>query len=84
MPHREQVTSEMRPGRVCYHTMNATNWTVVFAQLAGQSPILLVYLIGMVLCAVWWRRAPRAARYAMIGCGILLLTNNTISFVQVY
>ena len=64
--------------------MNAPNWTVVFAQLAGQSPVLLVYLIGMVLCAVWWRRAPRAALYAMVGCGILLLTNIAISFMQVY
>jgi hypothetical protein len=64
--------------------MSTTNWAVVFAQLAGQSPLLLVYLIGLVLCAIWWRRAPRPAMFAMIGCGVLLLTHVGVSFVQVY
>ena len=57
---------------------------VVFSQLLGQSPTLLVYIIGIVLCAVWWRRAPRAAMLAMIGCGLLLFTSIAVSFVQVY
>jgi uncharacterized membrane protein len=64
--------------------MAGPNWMVVFSQLAGQSPTLLVYLVGIVLCAVWWRRAPRAAMLAMVGCGLLLFTSVAISFVQVY
>ena len=64
--------------------MSTPNWNILFAQMAGQSPVLLVYLIGMVLCAIWWRRAPRAAMFAMIGCGVLLLTSISVSFVQVY
>jgi hypothetical protein len=57
---------------------------IFFAQLTGQAPQLLVYLLGLVLCAVWWRRAPSAAMYAMLGCGILLLTTVATSFIQVY
>jgi hypothetical protein len=64
--------------------MSSPNWFVIFSQLAGQSPTLLVYIVGIVLCAVWWRRAPRAAMLAMVGCGLLLFTSIAISFVQVY
>ena len=57
---------------------------MLLSQLFGQLPTLLVYLGGIVLCAVWSRRAPRAAMLAMIGCGILLLTSIAVAFVTNY
>src|SRR5687768_4164505 len=55
--------------------MNNPQWTFIFSQLGAQAPTLLVYLVGLILAGIWWRRAPAAAMYAMIGCGILLLTS---------
>jgi uncharacterized protein YqgC (DUF456 family) len=57
---------------------------MLLSQLFGQMPTLLVYLGGIVLCAVWSRRAPRAAMLAMIGCGVLLLTSIAVAFVTNY
>jgi hypothetical protein len=57
---------------------------MVLSQLFGQMPTLLVYLGGIVLCAVWSRRAPRAAMLAMIGCGLLLLTTIGQAFATAY
>ena len=46
--------------------------------------MLLVYLGGIVMCALWWRRAPQAAMLAMAGLGLLLLTTVGFSFLQMY
>jgi hypothetical protein len=37
-------------------------------------PIMLVYLTGIVLTFVWWRRASSACMLALVGLLILLLT----------
>ena len=57
---------------------------MILSQLFGQLPTLLVYFAGIVLCAVWSRRAPRAAMLAMVGCGVLLLTGIGVSFATTY
>ena len=61
-----------------------SSWSLLYGQMMGQGPTLLVYLIGIVLCAVWWRRAPRAAVMAIIGCAVLLSTSIAVSFGTVY
>jgi hypothetical protein len=66
-------------------TMTTTNsWMMVLSQFLGQAPTLLIYLAGIVLCAVWWRRAPRAAMLALIGTGILLATSVAVTLATVY
>lgn len=55
-----------------------------FAQMIGQSPLLLVYLVGMLLCGIFWRRAGTAATLAMIGLGILLVTTVGSALLQGY
>ena len=72
------------PGIVGVNMMNNTQWPMIFSQLAGQAPTLLVYLVGLVLAGVWWRRAPKAALFAMMGCGILLLTTVGTTFGYAY
>jgi hypothetical protein len=40
--------------------------------LIGDGPALLVYIGGIVACAMLWRRAPFAAMLAMIGLSLML------------
>ena len=54
------------------------------SQMAGQAPVLLVYLFGIILCAARWRRAPRAAMLALIGTGMMLLTTLVTGFLVAY
>src|SRR5690606_8235466 len=64
-----------------------TNSTVLMhfaSQVLGQPPVLLVYLVGIILCATWWRRAPRAAMRALIGTGIMMLTTLVFGFMNAY
>ncbi|MEA2711212.1 MAG: hypothetical protein QOF78_3813 [Phycisphaerales bacterium] len=53
--------------------MNAT-FTRSLSQLLAQTPLLLVYLGGMMVCALMWRRAGRGAMLAMIGLGLMLVS----------
>jgi hypothetical protein len=62
--------------------MNSTYFGIFLSQLLTQSPLLLVYLIGIVVCAVWWRRAPMAAMLALAGFALLLLTSVGFAFIQ--
>jgi len=48
---------------------------IFLSQLIGLAPHLIVYIGGIVLVAVWWRRAPSAAMLAVIGLGIMLLSS---------
>jgi len=61
-----------------------TTVMIVLSQLVSLAPILLVYVVGIILTAMWWRRAPGAAMLAMIGLGILLLGNVGGTFIQAY
>ncbi|RME49986.1 MAG: hypothetical protein D6796_03930 [Caldilineae bacterium] len=49
-------------------------FTVALGQLAGQSLLLLVYLVGIVLALVFWRRYPRPCAFTLGAMGLLLLT----------
>ena len=54
--------------------MNQSSMTVFFSNLLAQSPILLVYVGGIVLCIVMWRRSPMGAMLAVVGLGLMLAT----------
>jgi hypothetical protein len=56
--------------------------TMFFSQTVAAAPLLLVYVVGMVLAARWWRRAPRAAMLALSGFALLLLATIGGSAVQ--
>lgn len=45
------------------------------SQLLGQSPLLLVYLVGVVLALVFWRRFTRASAYLIAACAILFVVS---------
>ena len=53
-------------------------------QLAGQSPVLFVYLVGMVLAVVFWRRYPRPSAFTLTAMGLLILTSIGQTFVNLY
>ena len=58
--------------------------TIFLSQLVSMSPMLLVCLGGMVIAGLWWRRAPKAAMYAMAGLGITLLGMLLTPLIQMY
>lgn len=60
------------------------NSAIVFilSQLLSQAPVLLAYLAGIVICAVLWRRAPRAALLAMLATVLMLVTLVGTSVLQ--
>src|ERR1044072_10021395 len=53
-------------------------------QLAGQLPVLLVYLVGLILALVFWKRCPAAGRLTIVAVGLLLLTTLVYPFVFQY
>lgn len=52
------------------------------AQALWQSPRLLAYVIGMVVCGVRARRAPLAATLAIVGLGLMLIASVAVMIVQ--
>src|SRR5688572_28760942 len=59
-----------------------TTTAVLLSQLIGLAPILLVYIGGMVLAAVWWGRGPRAAGLAMAGLALSLIATLGTTLAQ--
>jgi Na+/proline symporter len=57
---------------------------IFLSQLVSMSPMLLVCLGGMVIAGLWWRRAPKAAMFAMAGLGITLLGMLLTPLIQMY
>lgn len=57
---------------------------ILFSQLVMSAPMLLVYVGGMVLAALWWRRAPRAAAFAMTGLVLMLFVTIGSTAVHAY
>ena len=51
-------------------------------QMLWQSPLLLVYVVGIVVCGVRARRAPAAATLAIIGLALMLLSSVALTGVQ--
>jgi len=52
----------------------------VLARFATQSPVYLVWVVGMVLAVAYWKRSPKSAAFALAGLLILL----GVSFVGVW
>jgi hypothetical protein len=50
----------------------------------GQSPVLLVYLVGMILALVFWRRYPGPSLLTLIATVLLLSLTVTQIFVTQY
>ncbi|HUJ44313.1 MAG TPA: hypothetical protein VLW52_11975 [Opitutaceae bacterium] len=51
------------------------------SQLLGQSPVLLVYLIGLILALVFWRRCPTPSLLVLVATVLLLLISVIQPFV---
>ena len=58
--------------------------TFLVSQLVGQAPMLIVYLGGIILCAVLWQRASFAAMLAVIGLALMLFTTLGSAIVTNY
>jgi hypothetical protein len=48
---------------------------LLVSQVGFRLPAILIYLIGMLLALIWWRRHPRVSVLALLGLGVLLLTS---------
>ena len=53
-------------------------------QLSWQTPVLLIYAVGMILALVFWKRSPAASVCSMIGFLVLLTTSIVITVAQAY
>src|SRR5438045_343719 len=53
-------------------------------QLAVQSPVLLLYVVGLVLALVFWKRSPTASICTMIAFILMLATGVVMVFLQNY
>ncbi len=54
------------------------------SQLLVQSPVLLVYLLGMILAFVFWHRSPSTGTLVLLGTGLLLFSSIVWPFVFQY
>ena len=61
-----------------------STWMMILTQLLGQGPLLLVYLGGLVVCAVMWRRTPTGAMLAIAGLGIMLIATFAQTAITTY
>ena len=65
--------------------MTASNWMMVaIGQLAGQIPLLLVYVGGIIAAAALSRRSGLAATLAIFGLAVLLLVAVGAPMIQNY
>lgn len=53
------------------------------SQLAIQAPLIVVWLVGMVLALMWWRRAPKVAAVTCAACAIFAVDALIGSFISV-
>lgn len=61
-----------------------TTLQYVTPQLPYITPMLLVYLVGMVLSLLQLKRIAKPAAFALVGCGMLFLITAVFPFVQGY
>jgi hypothetical protein len=54
------------------------------SQLLGQSPILLVYLIGFLLALIFWKRSKTASICTLIGTFLLLSIDVVSALLNTY
>ena len=65
--------------------MNSNPYISVFlGRLGTESPMLLVYLTGMILALVFWRRCPGPSLMTLIAMILLLVTTVSLGFSQAY
>ena len=53
-------------------------------ELLGLSPVLLMYLVGMILALVFWRRYPRPCLFMLLANVLLFVVTVTHFFVIQY
>ncbi len=58
--------------------------TSYLTQLAVQSPVLIVYVIGLVLAIVFWARYPGPAVLTFVALALLLVITLAFPLVQMY
>ena len=58
--------------------------TSTLAQLAGQLPLMLVCLVGLVMSLIFFKRLRGPSVFTFIGFGLLLLTTIITTLVQSY
>lgn len=51
--------------------MDQDTGTAIVAQLALRSPLFVVWLVGIVLALVWWKRHPRVSAFVVASMLIL-------------
>jgi hypothetical protein len=54
------------------------------SQLLSQVPVLIVYVIGLILALMFWKRYPLASLLTFLATGILLSLTVALTFVQNY
>lgn len=58
--------------------------TSVLAQLVVQTPVLGMYVVGLILALIFWPRCPLAGALAAGGLGLLLLVTVGFALAQIY
>lgn len=53
-------------------------------QLAGQSPLLLAYFVGIALALAFWRRYPRPSAFTLVAMLLLILISLGQTMANVY
>jgi hypothetical protein len=53
-------------------------------ELAGQSPVLLAYLAGIVLSLVYWRRYPGPCLLTFLAAALSFVLSVTLLFLRIY
>jgi hypothetical protein len=56
----------------------------VLMQLLGQFPVLVVYVVGVILASLFWRRYPGPCLLVLLATGLLLVVTVTQPFVTQY
>lgn len=51
----------------------SNSYLPALTDLAVQTPVVLVYLAGVLFALVFWRRSPRSCLLVLLGCALLLL-----------
>lgn len=55
--------------------MSQNSFLPVLMQLAGQAPVLLVYVVGIILALVFWGRYRMPSMLTLIACVVMLVAS---------
>ena len=59
----------------------SSSFIAVLSSLAIQSPLLILYLAGIVIALIRWARHPRTSLFTILALGVLLVLAITNTFV---